>query len=646
MASPLIDRTLPTVRSTPDIGKLNGMASPIVQVTKYTAKNSIGHAILPPTKMSVGEIIKLMTDIPGKWGAGTYHFKVNEEGGSDEDSWTVKLGMDPEAMGISGGEGGGSNMMNGVSVKNSEDFQGTQLAPGWWSVPSLGAVITPQGKMISWAQSPFAAQPQGVATEVRSTPIPQPGYVPGFESVMQLLAQQQNNGGNHKKDEGDRREIEGLKDMLRTQQEQQKDASFMRGLADLRDGFTKVVQDLASKTESRFEMLLNKMADKPAGPSETERLLLQQVEDMRRRESEQAREAALRNEFRSTMDALASKMDGNKTDPTMMMLTQIMSKAMEAGAATTQAIQAAAQSQAQTSERSAMMMADRLGGSIMGPVQMVEFLRMAKDQSGSAGIQKQMFDMFGDLMGMAKGLVRDHAEIAGAGSGPAWMPLAEQGVQTVGKLATILAQKSAMGQPQPQRMPMQQPMQMPPQQYPQRPLGAQVAPPGARPLTPGEQSDALAERIYGVEALKEKAPQAPRAAEAPQAVLVPQKQTPQDSFAVATQEAMQEATAQLSDLDFFGVVMADIEQMREQIENLTPEEIADGVFQAYTQLNGMGAQVPCMEVLRAGHVDLVVQRMVPDLEEESAQMIANAIRLKFGVVASAPAVGMAFPSPN
>lgn len=661
MATALVDKTSPTIRSTPDIGKINGMATPIVQVTKYTAKNSVGHAILTPTRMSVDNIIKLMSEIATKYGAGTYHFKVSEEGGSDEDSWTVKLGTEIEVATQENGQPNGQYALGGSP--KGDDYTGVQVAPGWWYIQSLSSVITPQGKILPWSNSPFAGQQPPINAAQPQLPVPTPIVPQQQDNTVGLahLLLQQNANARPARDDTAQREMEALKEQIRLQNEQRKDENFMRALTDMREGFTKVVSDLASKTDSKFEALISRLADtaKPSGPSETEKLLQQQIEEMRRREDENRREASLRTEMKAQMDMLASKLDTNKTDPGMMMLTQVMVKAMDAGAATTLAIQSQAQAQIQAQERSQMIMADRLGGSIMNPMQIVELLKMAKDNSDSTGAQKQMFSMFGDLMGMAKGMIREQAEMAGAGSGPSWMPLAEQGVQTVGKLATILAQRAATPAP----VQMQRPVMMPPQmqqaprpQMPQAPVAQpQPQPQPQRAPTPSEQSDAAAAKVFGTEALRDKDPApavavpvpvpaatpvaAPVQVVTPDVVLMPQQQV----FVHASPQAMAEATAQIPDPEFFGLVYSDVQQTRDQFENLTPDQIAEGMWMAYTQLKSMGAVVPCMEVLEAGHVDLVVRRMIPDGADESLQEIGLALRAKFQEQGAALA---SFPPPG
>ena len=657
----LVDKTTPTVRSGPDIGKLNGMAGPIVQVTRYTARNQVGHTILPPTKMTVDGIIKLISDIPAKHGSGMYHFKVHEEGGTDEDSWTTKLGSDiemPESNGVNGSANGAS----------SGEYLGEQIAPGWWYVRSLNSVINPQGKMVPWHTSPFAtgAPPApGVAPVAPVTP--QATEIPMH---LQFPSRSMSGFGD-----SSQREIESLKETIRQQEARARDESYMKAMTDLRDSFTKVVGDLAQKTDAKFEALLNKITDKPSGPSETERLMAAQIEEMRRQQADTAKEAAMRAEFKSMIDAIASKLESNKSDPALMMLTQVMTKAMESSSATTQAIQSAAQAHAQSAERSALMMVDRLGGSIVSPAQMIELMKNSKDDTQSANAHRQLFGMFNDLFGMAKNLVREHAEIASAGSGPAWMPLAEQGVQTVGRLATILASK----QSQPAQQP---PMRIPvPQMQPGQPQPRPVAPAAPqRPLTPQEQSDEAARRVFGDAALRGEAPATaqpptqvpfppaptptpaaapvqaeqpaataapvpapavvpaqaaapvplppPSAVVVPDAVIAPAS-TPQDQFVSATPEAMRAAVSQISDEEFFGLLYPDVVQTREKIEDLTPEEIANGVYSAYQHITTANMTVPCLDVLVAGHIELVVERMLPEVEEESLAMIGAAIRAKF-----------------
>jgi hypothetical protein len=663
--------TVAPLKSTPDISKIQNMTSRMVTVTRQGIARGPGHLVVPMIKnASLDQITELHKSLPVTVGAGpgTYHFEVHDEGSSEKDEWTVRLGAEvPEANLMSVPGVPASGPQGAASIPVPEGC--IPMGHGYFYNPELGTLTTPQRMVFNW--KPGEQIPGGHASPAASAIPPlQPGQIPPWGSYPAT-------------DANDR--VKVLEDKIREDARARETADLIAG-----------VERRAAEDRQRMETLIEKLTAKPSGPSETELRLQRDLDEQRRRSDELQRETNLRTEMKASADrleALVRETTANKSDPMLMMLTQVMTSAMAAGAETSKAVQASATAQASASERHAQIIADRLGGSIMTPLQIVEMIKTAKDTTSNDKINSSMVEMFQNLFGMAKGLVKEQAEMYSQSGGPAWLPVAQEGVQALGRVAQMYAatkaremaqaqqpqrpqyqppqqqqqpQRQQVQQPQPQR---QQPQQV--QQAPQAPQVAQAAPPAAVPgrTANDAERDRIADQVFGpVPAADQQreavaavvyppaavapppaaavapppqtaapaprkrrvaapapAPVVPDAVVSPTGMVVTPAGPPAIPIVGAPTEVIRQLTDELSDEDFFGPAHNNVLELRKALEETTPEQVAQFVMMARQQLMSLGMVPPCIEVLNGKHLDILVERLFPELEDESHGAIVEAL---------------------
>lgn len=433
-------------KSAPDLSKLAGMTARVVQVTKHLSKQGAGQLVVPAWKnVSTDQITSLQTELPAKFGAGTYKFEVYDEGGPEKDSWIVRLGPEAQEMpevhmdhsGGNGGNGGGNFGGAPAAVRN--------LGNGYSYDAELGLLITPDKRAIQWRpgeELPGATpRPAAAASTPPWASWATPASTPPWASLGwgNIPVDRSSDDDKVKALEARLRETELRNEQRQAEAERRRETEQM--LARLEQ---QRVED-----NKRFEMLLAKLSEsaKPVGPDPQVEILKASMEQMRlqheatSRESEarlretetRRREDQLRAEMKAMQDATTMALreaTANKADPMIPLLTTMMNQQQMAALESVKAIRDQSLAQAAAAERTAI-----------GPLQLVDLMK--KSDEGATAINKSMVEMFQNLMGMAQGLVREQAEMHSGSGGPAWLPIAQEGVQTLGRVAAMYAQAKA-----------------------------------------------------------------------------------------------------------------------------------------------------------------------------------------------------------
>lgn len=496
-------------KSAPDLAKIAGMTSRVVQVTKHLSKTGAGQLVVPAWKgVTADQITGLQTSLPNQHGPGTYNFEVYDEGGPEKDAWTVRLGPDIPEM-PAPPPPWASVLPHFGDTNGSAPAGSRDLGGGYRYDEATGLLITPDKRAIAWRPGeplPGSDSPRAGAgaTPWWSNQWAAPtGQAPPWASF---------GWGSIPVDKGndDDAKTRLLEERLRESEARHAEAERRREMSEMRAAFEKTIET----TNQRFEALVSKLTEqKPVGPNpEVESLkqtveMLRQQNEQQRRDSEAAqREDRMRAEMRQVQESTAAairEMSSNKADPTLAMLTQVMTAAQQQQAEVVRAIRDTSAAQAQASERNSNLVAERLSSSIMTPLQIVDLMKMAKDQSANSEINKSMVEMFQNLFGMAQGLVREQAEMYSQQGGPAWLPIAQEGVQQIGRVAQMFAQQKAGAENQAalverraRMIALQQQQQMQQQMLAQRQAAAQrPAPP---PRTHAEAvRDAAANHVFG-----------------------------------------------------------------------------------------------------------------------------------------------------
>lgn len=479
-AATILDRN---AKSSPDIAKLGQMTNRVVQVTKHLTKNGAGQLVVPATKgVTVDQITALQTEIVSKAGPGTYHFEVYDEGGPEKDAWTVRLGAEvpteetattappgvPVIYGINGPSlafGGLGQPASTASNTPSTPLNASNVSVGSIDIgggyrynEALGLLVTPDKRIIQWRPGEElpgatpAARPAATPWQTWTGPN---GAAPPWAGFGWGAAPTDN------KEETSA--VRALEARLRETEARAAEEARRREFMDIVAQLNKQREE----SERRFEMLLNRLTEAPKGPDpaveELKRAneqLRQELQNQRREDASRAEIQRLRDEFMLAMRELSQ----NKADPMLTALTQIMSAGQQAQAEVVRAIRDTSAAQAASAERNSALVAERLGNSIMSPLQMVELIKLSRDNSANSEINKSMVDMFQNLFGMAKGLVREQAEMYSQSGGPAWLPIAQEGVQTLGRVAQMYAQAKAAEAARQERQVAQQRQQLQVQQ--------------------------------------------------------------------------------------------------------------------------------------------------------------------------------------
>jgi hypothetical protein len=288
-----------------------------------------------------------------------------------------------------------------------------------------------------------------------------------------------------------------------------------------------------------------------------------------------------------------------------------------------------------------------------------------------------------ESMHLQKTVFEQLLEVSNQGGQPAWLSAVQTVMDRVGPIGAAIAERAAQAQqvaaPQ---IPVvrQMPAQRAPQQFVQVPAQPPAQPtqqlgPTGRPvperlqpnLSPSEQmrADAAAQVGLGSSAIPadQRAFNAATAADAqqfaekpvalngasghatlsevPDVVQTPPKKNKggrprgsknkpknPDGYSIAEMremdpEAVREAVALFSDDVFFGMALSHVQQLR--VEAPEAEEVAKFVLQARTLLQGAGQFPPALELLAAGQIDILVERLFPDHDNEYCDGVVDAI---------------------
>lgn len=650
--------------SAPDISKLGGMTSRTVSVAKVTARTGAEHLILSAWRgVSMEDILALPDQLKLQYGPGTYRIMVQDEGGPEKVTWFFKNGgadvlLQEDLNQMTNGNGssgrppfmsvGGGTSGNGVpQTQGGAGFVGIDsngirhIGQGYTYDSDLGLLTTPTKQIVSWRQGdPLPGQfgATAAAASLLSSQPSAPVGAPGGGSMMEDPRLRQ------------------MEDTIRKMEEQQRDEERKREAREQREALARLVDE----SNKRFESLVAKLSDKPTGPTPAEVALTAQIQEMRSQVQQQAqqleartrdsesaaREDRLRTEIKSTNDRLEMMLreaTTNRTDPTLQMLTSVMTASQAAQTETIRAIQSTSGAQASAAERNAQTIAERLGGSIMTPLQIVELMKMSKDTSANSEINKSMVEMFQNLFGMAKGLVREQAEMYSGANGPSWLPMAQQGVEALGRVAQTYAAQKARADAENAHV-RQQAAQAPQRRQAQQQQAAAQRP--AVPIevyeepSPADIRDAAAREIFNESpraaanmpqvstpsaAATAQAAQAPRrrrsAAQAP----APQQRQPAQAPVAAQAAMMREAsmdemlaiTNTLSDEQFFGeLLLPEVDRLRDAVtsgEISDPDQIVAVIAQAHQAVTSFGGKMPpVIELLVTGHFEILIDRLLPE----------------------------------
>lgn len=671
-------------KSTPDISKLNGMTGRIVQVTRHTSKTGPGQLIVAATKgMTVEQIVNLQTSLMTAHGPGTYRFEVAEEGGSERDVWTVRLGSETQTE---------------VPMQNAQNSNGfptvpTQLAPGLIDLghgyvynETTGTLTTPRKNIYVWSPG------QPLPLENGPVPVPAPSApaTPLFSSGLPpWAAMQQQDAASER--------VRVLEDQLKAQETARRETEIRAAF----DRATEETRRANEATNKRLEELVAKLGERPAGPSpEVEALKAQLAEQNRRLEETQraaetrAREDALRAEMRqqqeNTERVLRELKDSRSAgpDPTMALIAQLFTASQQTMASTVKSLEESTRSQVDTARSSANMIADRMAGSMLTPERLLEVMRTVQTttQGVNGELNKGAMEVVSSLFNMQQSMMQQMAQANP--DAPPWIGAVQQGIEQIGTLAKVLLMNRTAPPPRPPAQPQQQvrkvqappapqvlaPAPVTPPPAPSVPAASASAPPppaaapakkrgkaaaattnGAAPGSPAAQRDAIAAQVFPPaaastvqrdavatvmfprpEEFASAAPvgvpvQQPSTPIVPDAVL-PGQLSPEDVAAAhalvaqLAEKSSDEVSALLADVDdeeFFGAFYEHVMQLR--ASDLQPTEVASMVMIALQRGAGIVPKPVVIDLVEVGHAAVVVNRLLPERDADYCEAVTEAL---------------------
>jgi hypothetical protein len=95
------------------------------------------------------------------------------------------------------------------------------------------------------------------------------------------------------------------------------------------------------------------------------------------------------------------------------------------------------------------------------------------------------------------------------------------------------------------------------------------------------------------------------------------------------EDTVRTAIAGISDQEFFGSVYGHVVQLREQVEDgegLPVADCADFVLQAIQFIQGAGEYPPALELLHNQHVEIMIERLLPNATEEYRDALAEELQ--------------------
>lgn len=636
----------------PDIPKIQGMTRRIFYVTRLL--RGVEHSIVGgQTGVSVDHIIAYQNECAAKNGPGTYRFKVYDEGGPEKDEWIVKLG------GSGGEETGGAMSQNGIpgaGVPGPNDPVGSgipggarHLGHGYVYDESLGLLTTPWKTIHDWRPGQPLPAPSSPAPA--STPAANVGWgqMPTGGAPWSWGAP----WGTPAAQQEDPR-VKALEDQAREAREALREAERRREQDSDRQALHRLIDD----TNKRFEGIVAKLAEKPGVSPEVESLK-RELEAVRAGD----RDKILRDEIRSarehTDQIVRELRESNKPDPMTPMLAQLMQTQQQSASQMLQAMQAVAQLQSKSSEDSMRLLVERFGSSMVTPERMMDLIRTAKDQTGATEIMKGGLEMYRNLFGMTKEVLEMQAELQGKGAEPAWVSMGRQAIEQISSVGQAWMDKqsrqdAAAAQAQARVARIAQPMAQPvrrasaPAPGAREPVGDDIRSQIAARQDRQAAAAAAANGTNGATSTATVTPPVPASAPAaggkkkkakePEPVDI--KKIPPDDMRALVAEKWPK------DEDFFGPFWSQVrDRVRPGVANgAKAEEVADGVMSARAYCQSWGQFPPAIQLLDGGHIDLLVDRLIPEAPDDYRIAVADAIRVKARFESTGAIGGEAEPS--
>lgn len=620
-------------KSTPDIGKLNSMTGRIVQVTRHTSKTGPGQLVVAPQRgVSVERILDLQSSLQAQHGPGTYRFEVAEDGGSEKDVWTVRLGAEPQ-----------QTQNEVITMATQSTFPATvqSLGPGLVDLghgyvynETTRTLTTPRKNIYAWEpgqplpleSGPAAAVPIATAP---STPVQQlPLSFAGL------------GGGNDDR-------VRQLEEQLREQRNAQREAES-------RTQIERMIDD----NNKRFEALVAKLSDRPSGPSPTEQALMEKLaaaerrmEDERREREAREREERIRNEMRQMQEnftALIRELKDNTSrgpDPTLALLSQVIQSNQQSTADTVKAIHESTKAQAETAKSSAAMFADRFSNSVLTPERLMEIMRGVQQttQGVNGEFNKGTIDVMQSLFTMQQQVVNQMMQAQGGDAAPVWLGPLQQGIEQIGALARVVLAKrppQVAPPPQPRQVAPTPPVQQiapaahapAPRQAPAAAPAAEEAP--AQPA-PRRKRNVNGSAANGAHAMPPTSAPAPKQEPLmPDAVLdgPPRPATKEELeqekqiLKALSEKEPHEVEALIGDMqdeEFFGPFWEHVQQLR--AAEMEPSEVASMVMLALREGSNVQPRPIVLQLIDVGHTSVVVDRLLPGKEEDYREALTESL---------------------
>ena len=358
--------TQPLLKSQPDMSKLNTFTGYTVGVTKHLGpRNTPGSSVVATQTMTKEALLALQATLPLKEGPGYFLFQVTDTGGTGEDQWMVKLGVDSsvpqqqEGYPMAGPGFPGQYPAPSMPPAAPLDGDVKQIMPGFFFNEGLGLLRTPWGETVPWRQTDaWPKAPTGSATHLAS--------VPASATPWNWPPQQGSSWGGYPIGGGSSSEVETLKaelveqkrqremDELRADQRRRDDEQRRREEERDRKDSERIAEDRrredqrreearryedqrAKEMQAMFERL-TALTAKPAGPSEHEQRIERELLEEKRRREDGEREAARREEdrrrdeqHRTELAAMNERVErtlreasATRTDPMMTVFKEVL----------------------------------------------------------------------------------------------------------------------------------------------------------------------------------------------------------------------------------------------------------------------------------------------------------------------------------
>ena len=81
---------------------------------------------------------------------------------------------------------------------------------------------------------------------------------------------------------------------------------------------------------------------------------------------------------------------------------------------------------------------------------------------------------------------------------------------------------------------------------------------------------------------------------------------------------------------FFGPSLSQVEKLRDSIatEALPPDQAANAILMSRQYFAAFGEYPPVLEVLNAGHIEVLLERLLPDVDDGYRRQVADSIRVQ------------------